>query len=78
MKNQRLNDENEKVNGRAAMAFVIAVLVIGSSSILPPAYFGESGPVVDYEFTDLNGKNMHVHRQTGRYLKAPVRLSPGS
>ena len=78
MKNQRVTEENDKVNGRAAVAFVVAVLVIGSSCILPPAYFGDSGPTVDYEFTDVNGNSTHVYRQTGRYLKAPERLSNGS
>ena len=78
MKDKQRNNGSEKVSSRAAIAFVAAVFVIGSSSILPPLYFGATGPSVDYEFTDVNGKNVHVHRQTGRYLKAPVRLSTES
>ena len=75
MKDQRRNNDSDKVDSRAAIAFVAAVFIIGSSSILPTAHLGDTGPAVDYEFTDANGKNVHVHRQTGRYLKAPERLS---
>lgn len=78
MKNHSAFKDDEKVNSRAAIGFVLAVLVIGSSSILPPAYFGETGATVDYEFTDANGESTHVYRQTGRYLKAPVRFSDDS
>ena len=75
MKNRKPYESDENLNSGAAIGFVLAVLVIGSSSMLPSTYFGEADSAVDYEFIDAKGKSTHVYRQTGRYLKAPVRFS---
>ncbi|MEM7465895.1 MAG: hypothetical protein AAF387_03320 [Pseudomonadota bacterium] len=74
MKKPENDRDYDQHSGRAAVLFVVGVIVIGSSSILPPAFFGEVRSDKSYELVDVNGKTVTINRQTGRYLKVPSRF----
>lgn len=73
MTDRKDNYEHDKENSRAAVLFVAAVLIIGSSSFLPSAFFDstQNGHSVELENSDSVSP---INRQTGRYLRTPSRF----
>ena len=73
MTDRKDNYEHDKENSRAAVLFVAAVLIIGSSSFLPPAFFDNALNEHSYELENSDSV-VSNNRQTGRYLRAPSRF----
>ena len=73
MNERKDNDQHDKENSRAAVLFVAAVLIIGTSSFLPPTFFESTQNDGVYQMEN-SGPVLSSNRQTGRYLRAPSRF----
>ena len=72
-KREQNNDANRE-NSTVAFLFVFAVVLIGSSSILAPAFHASESDKQAGELSYLEGTVLGHNRQTGRYLKVPSRF----
>ena len=74
MKDRKDKQVNDSQSSRAALLFVAAVVFIGSSSFLPPAFFGDAETGQGGKLENFEGNFASYNRQTGRYLKMPSRF----